>query len=134
MVELVHYFVGNNTTQIPAPEEVPEDIVKVSAYCPGRMEETKSALVPRWGEQFRAAVAGAAWLDFTLADKGTGLRQLCRALDIGLEEVMAFGDNYNDLPMLELAGRPWMMDSAVEDLRVRFSNRCREVAEVLRTL
>ena len=35
--ELVHYFVGNNTTQIPAPEEVPEDIVKVSAYCPGRM-------------------------------------------------------------------------------------------------
>ena len=134
VVELVHYFVGNNTTQIPAPEEVPEDIVKVSAYCPGRMEETKSALVPRWGEQFRAAVAGAAWLDFTLADKGTGLRQLCRALDIGLEEVMAFGDNYNDLPMLELAGRPWMMDSAVEGLRVRFSNRCREVAEVLRTL
>ena len=47
---------------------------------------------------------------------------------------MAFGDNYNVLPMLELAGRPLMMDSAVEDLRVRFSNRCREVAEVLRTL
>lgn len=134
VVELVRYFVGNNTTLIPAPEDVPEDIVKVSAYCPGLMEETRRALLPEWEGRFRAAVAGSAWLDFTLADKGLGLRRLCGALNINLDEVMAFGDNYNDLPMLELAGHPWMMDSAAEELRARFSNRCREVAEVLRTL
>lgn len=33
---------------------------------------------------------------------------------------MAFGDNYNDLPMLELAGRPYLMESAAEELRARF--------------
>ena len=50
------------------------------------------------------AVAGQARLDFILADKGTGIRQLCAALDVPQSDVMAFGDNYNDLPMLETAG------------------------------
>lgn len=58
------------------------------------------------------AVAGEKWLDFTAADKGKGVRALCRALGIGPEQVLAVGDNYNDVPMLELAGEPWIMEGA----------------------
>lgn len=50
------------------------------------------------------AVAGEPWLDFTLADKGSALRQLSRILQISLENVMAIGDNYNDVAMLEIVG------------------------------
>ena len=125
---------GNNITLISRPEETPEDIVKLAAYCPGKLEETCRVLTARWGAVFRVAVAGAEWVDLTLADKGTGLAQLCTALGIGAEEVMAFGDNFNDAPMLEWAGRPYLMEDAAPALRARFPVRCRRVEEVLEAL
>lgn len=124
---------GNNLALIAQPEDVPEDIVKIAAYCPGRLEETWRALSHRWGECFQAAVAGEEWVDFTLADKGTGLTQLCAALNIPLDEVAAFGDNYNDLPMLRIAGRPYLMETADPALRPGFT-LCRRVEEVLAEL
>ena len=130
----IRCFLGNRTAVLPAPADVPEDILKVSAYCPNGLEAAQAALFPKWESHFRCAVAGAVWLDFTLADKGLGLRRLCDALGFRLEEVMAFGDNYNDVSMLELAGRSYLMESAAPELRARFSIRCRTVAEVLETL
>ena len=88
----------------------------------------------RYGAGFQAAVAGDKWLDFTVADKGVGLTGLCRGLGIPLEDVMAFGDNYNDLPMLRIVGRPYLMENAVEALHPLVPNRCRQVAEVLAAL
>lgn len=134
MLELIRDFVGNNTAVLEEPEQVPEEIIKVSAYCPGRLEETWQALSGSWGKHFQAAIAGEDWVDFTLADKGRALEKLCRVLEIGPDEVMAFGDNYNDLPMLERAGRPYIMAGAAPELRARFSHCCRQVAEVLREL
>lgn len=124
---------GNNIALVSRPEDVPEDFVKVSAYCPGRLEETWLDLTPRWGKQFQAAVAGEEWVDFTLADKGTGLARLCAALGVEPDEVMAFGDNYNDLPMLRYAARPYLMEGADPALRQGFA-LCRRVTDVLRTL
>lgn len=126
---------GNNIVLLNRPEDVPEDIVKVSAYCPRKDPgELLGELGPRWGKVFHAAVAGAEWLDFTLADKGSGLVRLCAALGIAPDEVMAFGDNFNDISMLERAGRPYLMDGAAPELKERFPNRCVRVADVLRTL
>ncbi len=130
----IQWFLGNRTAVLPSPADVPEDIVKVSAYCPGGTDAAKAALFPKWEAHFRCAVAGPVWLDFTLADKGLGLRRLCAALGLRLEEVMAFGDNFNDVSMLEQAGCAYLMESAAPELRARFSNRCRTVPEVLETL
>ncbi len=125
---------GNNIVIVSRPEEVPEDIVKIAAFCPAGTAEMEAALAPRWGRVFQAAVAGDEWLDFTLADKGTGLVGLCAGLGIGLDEVMAFGDNFNDVSMLSRVGRPYLMENAVPELKRQFPVRCRRVAEVLRTL
>ena len=130
----IRWFTGNNICRVPAPEEVPEEMVKVSAYCPTGTAEMEAALAPRWGGTFHAAVAGEVWLDFTLADKGTGLEKLCAALGVELDEVMAFGDNFNDISMLERAGRPYLMENAVPALKARFPVRCERVADVLGTL
>ena len=88
-------------------------------------------LAAKWGSRFQVAVAGECWLDFTLADKGVGIRALCRALEIGPEEVMAFGDNYNDVPMLDAVGHPHLMASAAEALRRRYPSQCSRVEDVL---
>lgn len=130
----IRWFLGNRTAVLPAPADVPEDIIKVSAYCPRDMDAVQAALFPKWERLFRCAVAGEVWLDFTLADKGLGVQKLCQALGLRLEEVMAFGDNYNDVSMLERVGFPYLMESAAPELQARFSSRCRTVAEVLETL
>ena len=134
IVDHIRYFVGNNLALLAEPEDMPEEIVKVSAYCPYGAASLEPLMAPRWRDRFRVAVAGPSWLDFTLADKGLGIRVLCRSLGVELEEVMAFGDNYNDLPMLEAVGRPYIMDNAAAELRSRFPHHCRRVEDVLKTL
>ena len=64
--------------------------------------------------------------DFSLVDitspaatKGHALESCARALGLAREQVMAIGDNFNDLEMLEYAGTPVVMGNAVEPLKTR---------------
>lgn len=132
-MELFQGLVGKDVEVLAAPEEMPEGITKVTAYCRSGTGGPEELLAPRW-QQFHPAVSGPVWLDFTQADKGTGLTQLCGSLGIDLSEVMAFGDNYNDIPMLEKVGRPYIMEGAAPDLLRRFPDHCRRVEEILQTL
>lgn len=47
-------------------------------------------------------------------DKGTGLKRLCDHLNINPENVMALGDQANDMPMLKYAGLGVAMGNAVD--------------------
>ena len=64
--------------------------------------------------------------DFSLVDiiqagcsKGAALREWAARRGLGAAQVMAAGDNLNDLQMLEFAGHPVVMGNAVEELRTR---------------
>ena len=64
--------------------------------------------------------------DFSLVDitsptatKGHALASCAAALGLAREQVMAIGDNFNDLEMLEFAGTPGVMGNAVEPLKTR---------------
>ncbi|KXJ99878.1 MAG: HAD-superfamily hydrolase [Acidobacteria bacterium OLB17] len=64
--------------------------------------------------------------DFTLLDilppdasKGHGVAKLAELHSIEPHEVMAIGDNYNDLDMLEYAGTPVLMGNADQSLLER---------------
>jgi Cof subfamily protein (haloacid dehalogenase superfamily) len=48
--------------------------------------------------------------------KATALARLCQSHGIGPEDVVAFGDQRNDLPMLGWAGRPYAMANAHPDV------------------
>ena len=130
-VNLIEFFVGNNTTVLPDPQDIPEEIVKVSAFHRHDARLVEPILRPRWESEFQVAIAGLNWLDFTVADKGTGIRALCHALDIATEDAMAFGDNYNDIPMLSTVGHPYLMDTAAAPLREKFPQQCRRPEDIL---
>jgi hydroxymethylpyrimidine pyrophosphatase-like HAD family hydrolase len=49
--------------------------------------------------------------------KGAALTRLTASLGIGLGEMMAIGDNWNDLSMLEIAGWAVLMENAPDDLK-----------------
>ena len=50
-------------------------------------------------------------------DKGSGVAELAEYFHIGLDEVMAIGDQDNDLPMIRLAGWGVAMGNATEDVK-----------------
>jgi hydroxymethylpyrimidine pyrophosphatase-like HAD family hydrolase len=51
--------------------------------------------------------------------KGHALERWASYRGIGREQVMAIGDNYNDIEMLAFAGYPFIMGNASEELRGR---------------
>jgi hypothetical protein len=124
-------FIGNNARRITDPAEVPEAITKVSLYIDTGVEPYVERFVPRWREA-NAAVAGPKWIDTTFANKGIGVRMLCERLGIRPDEVMAFGDNYNDAPMLDVVGEAYIMDSAAAPLRARYARHTPRPEDVLR--
>jgi len=133
ILDLMQNVKRNNVTVIDRPEDAPEDIIKVSAYVYAGAAAFPHELEEKWAK-YNPAVAGACWVDFTLADKGTGLVQLCQTLGVDLKDTIAFGDNYNDVPILSLAGTSYIMSTAAPALLERFPNHCTNVLEVLRTL
>lgn len=118
---------GNLVAEISAPEEIEEDIIKVSVYCPQGTAEPMELLGARWGESLHMAAAGPDWVDFGLADKGIGLRGLCAGLGVALEDTVAFGDNWNDVAMLDTAGRSYLMSTADPALLERYPRHCDSV-------
>ena len=55
--------------------------------------------------------------------KGVALLRLAAGFGISAAEMMAIGDNWNDLSMLEIAGRPVLMENAPEDLKATARER-----------
>lgn len=112
----IRYFVGNDVTVVPAPEAIEEDIVKVSAYCPDGALQYQDEWRRRWGSEVQIALGGSLWLDCGVASKREGIFTVCKAAGIDPGDVMAFGDNHNDLPMLGAVGHPYLMEGAPAEL------------------
>ena len=125
---------GNKLTIVDRVEDIAEPIIKLAAYCPGNLDEAGDILRPKWADRVNMACAGPTWWDFTLADKGKGLIALISELSIERDEVAAFGDNWNDAPMLRVAGTPFIMESSSDELRAIFPNHCPNVLEKIREL
>ena len=89
--------------------------LRVGAFHPDRRAETyldeARAVLP---EGVGATVSGLDSLDIGPAgsDKAVGVRRLAKQLGIGRKDVVAFGDNLNDLELLRWAGRGVAMANA----------------------
>jgi Cof subfamily protein (haloacid dehalogenase superfamily) len=78
------------------------------------------------GATYSVALTEYQHRDFSLVDvvqagcsKGTALRAWADRRQFTPDEIMAIGDNLNDLEMLEFAGLPIVMGNAAEDLQSR---------------
>jgi len=81
-----------------------------------------------WREQvscdrFTDGIPGARFIDCDVlkegCSKGHALERWAITAAIAREQVMAIGDNYNDIEMLAFAGLPFIMGNASEELRRR---------------
>lgn len=54
--------------------------------------------------------------------KGEGIKELAEEFNVKLTDCWAFGDNYNDVSMLETVGHPFLMGNAPAELKKQFVN------------
>lgn len=119
---------------IEKPEDIEEDIIKITAYTHKVASEVEKDIRKDFEKDFQIAVSGQNWLDFTVGNKALGLKALAKVLNIPMEEMMAFGDNYNDVEMLQSVGHPYLMENAAEPLKKQFPQHCKHVLDVLKKL
>ena len=77
-------------------------------------------------DEFSVALTEYQHRDFSMVDvvtagcsKGSALRAWSEQRGLARSEVMAMGDNLNDLQMLEFAGTAVLMGNALPDLKAR---------------
>ena len=114
------FFISN-------PNCRPEDMLdSVRAILPDNIEVTTSGV-------------GSVEVMPECADKGSALDRLCTEIGVSQGDVIAFGDNLNDLTMIEWAGRGVAMGNAVAEVHAiadeaTATNVDFGVAQVLETL
>lgn len=95
------------------------EIYKLWAF--GDEPEVLARTAAKLQELPRVAVSSSARNNLEIthqdAQKGAALRHFAAQYQIGAEEIMAIGDNYNDLSMLSMAGFGVAMGNAEEDVK-----------------
>ena len=115
MTSVVKY----TTSVIESFDDIQEDILKVSVCDISGIKNSEEYFTKKWSDKVLTAVSGELFLDFTAngVNKGTAIKNVQEKLGISPVECMAFGDNYNDIEMLDSVGHSYAMERAVDDIK-----------------
>ena len=129
-------FVKYRTTMIDSFENIQDPIIKIAFYNEDAQDEHYEYFKTVFKNEIRVAKAGNGWVDFISLDsnKGTGLKFLLEKLGIALDEVIFFGDQQNDIEMLELAGTSYAMAHASRDVQKHAKYITESVEKTLKEL
>lgn len=123
-----------NLTVLNSYEEIPEDIIKMSIYWKtGIPKDPEAWFHQKYDSLLQVANGGNGWLDFNAlgTGKGEALQILCDHLQIPIANTVAFGDNENDISMLQRAGISYAVDSALPHVKATANHICDRVEEIL---
>lgn len=130
----IKYNLQNNVKWISKQEDIPEKIVKISIFCKSGAEKYFKEFYNRWNSKLNVAIAGSQWLDFTLGDKGSGLKQACRVVGISPDDAVVFGDNFNDVPMFKVAGKSFAMEKSDNKVKHQADGVCENINDSLKKI
>lgn len=118
-----------------------DEVQKVLCLCtPGAAAEVRRSMHERFPE-LSVAISSDSLVEVMKAGstKAQAVRTLCDIWGLDPADAIAFGDNYNDVPMLEAVGRGYLMGNAPADLLERMplhapDNNHDGIVQVLREL
>lgn len=104
---------------IPDVMMLRDEIVKMSILAEEEHTADVVAELHRLFPQFRITHSGANYIDVIhpAASKGEGAARMVERLGISLDEVIAFGNYYNDLELLSSVGMGIAMDNSPEAVK-----------------
>ena len=86
---------------------------------PEKLQEVQQQIAAFLPESLTVVQTAAFYLEVIpkVINKGQGIRDICKVLNIDPAEVVSFGDAANDIPMLEAAGMGVAMGNAQEAVK-----------------
>lgn len=88
-----------------------------TSYQRDNLDRAREALNLLPGLAVSSSGAGNLEITSVNAQKGIAVEQYAKSKGITMDQVMAIGDNYNDLSMMELAGRSVAMGNAPDEIK-----------------
>lgn len=133
-VHIVRDIMKSKCRMVRNFRDIEGPILKVAAYREGGLDP--EFWRKRYGNRFAVQASGTLWLDICPkgVDKGSGIHKVAEYFNIPLENIMAFGDNDNDIPMLSDVGLPVAMDDGIERVKELAGRTTPTVESVLRKL
>lgn len=115
---------GNNIERIGDVKNIKEDIIKVSIYHHIDAVAVAGDFIDKWKPCIHAVCSGTNWVDCMniSTNKGSALRSIQKTLSIKKEETMVFGDNLNDIEMIENAGYSFAVGNARDEVKAAAIN------------
>lgn len=106
--------VGNDMEVVDSIGDIREPFLKISVCNFGGTEECLAYFQRLFSREIKVVTSGNIWVDFIApnANKGSALQILLDNLGISPKDCVVFGDQYNDVEMLQLAGISYAMSSA----------------------
>lgn len=129
MTKVVNY----ETIELTSFEDIDEDIIKVAVCNLTGIDNSKDHIFAKWADKAKVAVSGEIFLDITdkAANKGAAVKKIQEYFGLEPDECMAFGDNFNDIEMLESVTHSYAMQNAVDEIKMHAANVTDSVERVL---
>jgi len=120
--DLYHWLVDGYKFRIEEVDDlaqVQDDIIKVSAYKPSGIEAATVRLRDKYQDQMKMTISGDMWLDCMRqgVNKGEAVKLLQESLGIQPTETMVFGDQLNDMEMLQQAYYSFAIGNARSEIK-----------------
>lgn len=119
MAKMAHHY--SPTTFVDDVSEIDDSIFRISVYDNSGdiREKLYVPLAEKFSESNTIHISADVWIDIMdkTADKGVGIKYLQNECGADYSETMAFGDFYNDIPLLDSAEYAFVMDNAKDDLK-----------------
>lgn len=128
--------VHNHTVEVACMKKVEEEYLKIGVYHKEDVEKYAGPVLSCWKDKLHLVYHSKNWMEFTGTGvhKGIGLKKLMEVFGIASGEVMAFGDNLNDLEMLDMAGFAYAMAEARKEVKECCGYETKNVAETIENL
>lgn len=136
---LLHHMqdtVLSDVILVPSVSDIQEPFLKLAVYDEVTTSDNAEYFFQKYSSEITVATSGNVWVDFILPDanKGTALQSFAEYFHVKPEECMAFGDQQNDIEMLQFAGESYAMESAAPNVSVYAKHTTDSVEKVLRNL
>lgn len=91
----------------------------VLSFDPKKLQKLRTELMKRRDISITSSGNQKLEIGHAEASKGNALTQMARHLNISLENILAIGDNLNDLSMFQVAGQSVAMENAEEEVKMK---------------
>lgn len=109
----------SSVTVVDDLKDVKEEVLKTAIYDDRPISEHCQEYFDKFGDNMTVCTSGPHWLDIMEkgATKGSALEHIKEKYNLKSDEIMIFGDQMNDLELIECGYYSYAMENAIDELK-----------------